>query len=86
MTRDLASMSTTPLVIQYPCYCIPLLYNPHPTHTHRAALGIEEYSLSQTTLEQVFVLLAQDGEEGQGGVGVRAQASTRVRRLHAVVA
>ena len=48
--------------------------------SHRASLGIEEYSLSQTTLEQVFVLLAQEGEaQGRGTNG-------RVRRLHAVAA
>ena len=35
---------------------------------HKAALGILEYSLSQTSLEQIFNLFASQQEEETGGV------------------
>ena len=33
----------------------------------KEAAGIEEYSLSQTTLEQVFLLMARDGSQRAAG-------------------
>lgn len=37
----------------------------------RAELGVEEYSISQTTLEHVFVALAEVGTEQDGEISVQ---------------
>lgn len=37
----------------------------------RIELGVEEYSISQTTLEHVFVALAEVGTEQDGGISAQ---------------